>query len=152
MAQRKKGIRAVASSSFTRLLPLLLVPLSLPSFAEQPCSWSSPGLTREEAYRSFAQSCTTPESRRTCEADFRRAEQEICRMTRSGQPLKPAPPCNWAELGVTREQGRQAYLAGCETAPPDKRAACKAAWHTHENEICQMTKEAGDRVLGPARR
>ena len=73
-------------------------------------------------------------------------------MTRSGRRLKSAPPCNWAEVGVSREEGRRAYLAGCETAPPDKREPCKAAWQTHENEICQRIKQAGDRLLGFPRR
>jgi len=136
-------------ASLAIIASLLATPTGA-SQAEEPCKWSSPGLTREEAYRSFAKSCTS-ETRETCADDFKRAEQEICKMTRSGQPFSPAPPCNYAELGVSREQARQTYLAGCETAPPDKREPCKAAWLTHENEICQMIKQAGDRVLGVQR-
>ena len=120
---------------------VLLIVSMFAVHAATPCSWSSPGLTREEAYRSFSKSCSTPEARRSCQAEFKRAEQEVCKMTRSGQRLKPAPPCNYAEIGVTREQARQTYFSGCETAPPAKREPCKAAWYTHEDEICQMIRE-----------
>jgi len=140
--------RSIAATTITAVF------LSLPmqaAHADKQCSWSSPGLTREEAYRSFAKSCNTQATKRTCAKDFERAEHEICKMTRSGQRLKPAPPCNYAELGVTREKARQTYFSGCETAPPDKRKACKAAWFTHEDEICQMIKQAVDSVLGVQR-
>lgn len=107
----------------------------------QIACWSEPGITREEAWRSFHESCVGRELS-ACQADFLRTEEQICRVTRTGHKAAGSGGCDWAAIGVTEAQGRAAYLRGCDTAPPDKREACRAAWNTHRAEICRRILEA----------
>lgn len=125
-------------------LMLLLLVASNFAFSATPetCNWSAPGLTRDEAWKSFQTSCTTPQAKSACLSNFLRSEDAICKATRRGAQPRSTATCDFSDFGMTREQAKQSFLTGCESAPtPAKRQECRSAWDTRETEICQRLRE-----------